>query len=330
MKNLLIIIQILLTMNLWAQNSDKTVSVAYPFAELSNKEVKLQVYLPDTEKGYYRGTRFDWAGIISSMEYQGHQYFGEWSKTRDPLGSSDITGPVNGYLAPGLGYAEAVVGGEFIRIGVGAIEKIEEKDYGMFKTYKIIDNGKWTVKNGKDWIEFTQEIKRETGYGFIYSKRIELTKDQPGFKMSCTLKNTGSKTIETDQFNHNFFIIDKAVPGPDYTIKFPFPCVYDDNPRNASAKKAVTIQDNALVFAAPVERMVWMSLKGYKEVVDNQFEIVNNKTGAGVKVTMDVPLFDLNFYANNITFCPETFIFLKVLPGQEMKWSSNYSLFTVK
>ena len=37
-----------------------------PQAQISNGTVRATVYLPDAEKGYYRGTRFDWAGVIAT------------------------------------------------------------------------------------------------------------------------------------------------------------------------------------------------------------------------------------------------------------------------
>ena len=34
----------------------------FPQAEITNGQIKAKLYLPDTEKGYYRSTRFDWSG----------------------------------------------------------------------------------------------------------------------------------------------------------------------------------------------------------------------------------------------------------------------------
>src|SRR5580704_12863042 len=56
----------------------------YPKAEISNGLVRARLYLPDTAKGFYEGTRFDWAGIVHSLEYQGHNYYGQWYSRSDP------------------------------------------------------------------------------------------------------------------------------------------------------------------------------------------------------------------------------------------------------
>ena len=49
-----------------------------PQTEIKNELIHARLYLPDAKNGYYRGSRFDWAGVIPSLEYKGHQYFGQW------------------------------------------------------------------------------------------------------------------------------------------------------------------------------------------------------------------------------------------------------------
>src|SRR5208283_3467420 len=54
-----------------------------PQAEISNGELSAKVYLPDAAQGFYRGTRFDHSGIVSSLEYKGHNYYGQWYTRSD-------------------------------------------------------------------------------------------------------------------------------------------------------------------------------------------------------------------------------------------------------
>src|SRR5215831_20725333 len=116
----------------------------FPEARISNGQITAKLYLPDPEKGYYRATRFDWSGVIASLEYKGHNYFGVWFPKYDPKLHDSISGPVEEYRTgmDGLGYAEAKPGGTFIRIGAGVLRKPEEARFGQFKTYEIVDNGK--------------------------------------------------------------------------------------------------------------------------------------------------------------------------------------------
>jgi hypothetical protein len=41
-----------------------------PKAEIKNQHIRAKLYLPDAKDGFYRGTRFDWSGVIYSLEYQ--------------------------------------------------------------------------------------------------------------------------------------------------------------------------------------------------------------------------------------------------------------------
>jgi len=42
----------------------------FPEAEISNGTVVAKILLPDPEHGSYQGTRFDWSGIISSLQFK--------------------------------------------------------------------------------------------------------------------------------------------------------------------------------------------------------------------------------------------------------------------
>lgn len=294
----------------------------YPNTVISNDQVQMKIYLPDPESGLYRATRFDWSGVIGSVQYKGHEYFGYWKDTHDPMVHEDLTGPVEGFIKPGLGYAEADPGEGFIRIGVGVIEKADEPQYQMFKTYRILDHGNWKIDQGPDWITFTHEITSDFGYGYSYQKTISLKDD--GFTIDHVLHNTGEKIIETDQFNHNFFMIDGEISGPAFTISFPYTIATEDE-----MKDLMAIQTNELHFLKEFrDTSLFLTLTGYsRQSEDHQVTVVNNKSGAGVRFAVDKPLHRMCFWACETTLSPENFIWISVEPGEEMAWKSDYSLF---
>jgi len=294
----------------------------YPSTVITNEKVRMKIYLPDPENGLYQATRFDWSGVIGSVKYKGHEYFGYWKETHDPTVHEDLTGPVEGYLEPGLGYAEAEPGTGFIRIGVGIIKKIDEPEYKWMQTYEILDHGNWNIEQGKDWILFTHEITSDFGYGYVYKKTIRLKND--GFVIEHLLRNTGEKAIETDQFNHNFFMIDGAKSGPGFKITFPFSISTEDDP-----KGYLEIGDKELLFINELNgNSVFLELSGYsKQVNDHQITVVNDNSGAGVSFSVDRPLTGLFFWACETTLSPENFIWISVEPGDETKWASSYDLF---
>jgi hypothetical protein len=197
----------------------------FPQADITNGPIKAKLNLPDAEKGYYRATRFDWAGGIASLEYKGHNYFGVWFPKYDPKIHDSITGPVEEFRTgeSALGYDEAAAGGTFIRIGVGVLRKPDASKFQQFKTYDIVDPGKWTIRTKADSVEFTQEVTDpSSGYSYHYRKVVRLVKGKPQMVIEHSLKNTGKKPIETNVYNHQFFVIDGQPSGPDFAVKFPF------------------------------------------------------------------------------------------------------------
>src|SRR6266404_1103247 len=146
----------------------------FPGAEISNGSIRVKLMLPDPENGSYRGTRFDWSGIISSLQYQGHEFFGQWYERHDPKIHDAITGPVEEFRAPdgGMGFAEAKPGETFVRIGVGLVRKPDEKPFNPFATYEIVNAGKRTLRKGADWIEFVHRLPEHGGYAYVYRKTL--------------------------------------------------------------------------------------------------------------------------------------------------------------
>ena len=120
-----------------------TFSQEIPQTEISNGLIHAKLYLPDSSDGYYQSTRFDWSGVMPSLEHDGHQYFGKWFDKYNPKTHDAIMGPVEEF-GP-VGYDEPAVGERFLKIGVGTLVKPEEEQYNKFKTYEIANHGHWEV-----------------------------------------------------------------------------------------------------------------------------------------------------------------------------------------
>ena len=301
----------------------------FPQAEISNGIIRANLYLPDAERGYYRGTRFDWSGVISSLKFKEHEYFGQWFERYDPKLHDAIMGPVEEYRTndAGLGYDEAKAGGTFIRIGVGVVRKPEEQKYQLFNTYDIVDPGKWSIRKGPDWVEFTHDLQDGSGYAYTYTKRVQLVEKKPELVLQHTLRNTGRRVIETTQYNHNFFVLDQQPTGPDFVVKFPF-----DVRVKQDLKGVARINGARLEYLRELEtgQSVFTEMEGFGTgVQDYDFRIENQKVRAGVQIKGDRPITKLNFWCIRTTLCPEPFVQLKVEPGEASKWTIQYEFYTL-
>jgi hypothetical protein len=300
-----------------------------PQAEIANAHIQAKLYLPDPENGYYRSTRFDWSGVISSLQYASHEYFGVWFPRYDPKINDAITGPAEEFRTneAGLGYAEAKAGGTFIRIGVGVVRKPQERAYRFANTYEIVDHGQWKVRKGRDRIEFRHILAGEPGYAYDYRKTVRLEKNRPVMTIEHSLKNTGRLPIETVQYNHNFFMIDKLPIGPDVSIRFPF-----ELKAMADLRGLAEVRGREIVFLrGPQGReAAFTELQGFGNTVeDYDIRIENRKAGAGVRITADQPLAKLLFWAISTTACPEPYVAMRIEPGRESKWKISYEFYTL-
>src|SRR5439155_185507 len=146
----------------------------FPATEINNGQIRAKIYLPDAKNGFYRSTRFDWSGVIGSLEFKGHNYYGPWFQSIDP----------NVY---DFGY----------------------NDGGVVSAQMVIEHN---------------------------------------------LKNTGSRAIRSNMYNHNFLVLDNQPPGPDFVITFPFQIQARRAPNQALGE----IRGNQLVYVktlADRERM---------------------------------------------------------------------------
>lgn len=301
----------------------------FPQAEISNSRVRAKLYLPDANKGYYRGTRFDWSGVIAGLECDGHSYFGKWFERYYPKLHDAITGPVEEFFTngAGLGYHEAKPGESFIKIGVGALRKPNEPSYSSFNSYDIVDSGNWSVKKGRDWIEFTHHLADTAGYSYTYRKTLRLPKNKAELVLEHSLKNTGRKPILTHAYNHNFFMLDDQPSGPDFVVKFPF-----DLRATADLKGLAEIRGKELVYLQELQKgqTVFTNLEGHGSgAQDYDIRVENRKTGAGVRQRGDRPLSKVVFWSIRSNISPEPYIEMQIDPGREEKWRIQYDFYKV-
>jgi hypothetical protein len=299
----------------------------FPQAEITNGLIKAKLYLPDPQKGYYQGTRFDWSGNMPALEYKGHTYFGQWFTKYSPEIHDVIMGPVEDFTP--VDYSEAKSGENFLKIGVGILQKPDMEAYDFSRFYPFINPGNWRVKEASDQITFYHELK-DKKYSYQYEKTVQLTKGKPELVLSHILKNTGKEIIDTSVYDHNFFMIDKEPIGPGYVVRLPY-TIKSEGVDNSSDFSE--LRGNELVYrrrVRPLEDINYFNLAGYgPDVSDYDIRIENQIAGAGVRITCDQPILKLAFWCCPTTLCPEPYISIKVNPGEEMTWKISYEFYMI-
>ena len=314
----------------------------YPKVELSNGALRATVYLPDAKRGFYRGTRFDWAGVMGSLEYNGHSYYGPFFEKFDPsvedvvIGNpvraginSAASGPVEEFIGAdetALGYSDAKPGETFCKIGVGSLRKIDNAAYSSYTNYPIIDGGKRSMKSGPAWIEFGQAVRCGSGYAYEYRKTIRFIRNEPLMVIEHRLVNTGKKPINTDVYDHNFLSIDRVNTGPEVVLSVPF------HPRATQDMGGLgEFRGNELWFPKELQGSdtFYTELAGFGPSADDyQIRVENRKTGAGVRIRADRPLVRFGIWAVRTVVAPEPYIRLSIPAGANAKWTYTYSFYS--
>jgi hypothetical protein len=300
----------------------------FPQADISNGIIKAKILLPDAQRGYYRGSRFDWDGVIESLSYKGHNFFGQWFPHYEPTLHDAIMGPVEEFRGDegALGFNEAKVGGYFIKIGIGILRRTDDEKYFFAKPYPIVNTGKRVVTPESDRVKFEHDLNSGEGYAYVYKKTLLLPRGKAELVIEHSLKNVGRRPIDTTVYNHDFYMIDNQPTGPDYRVKFAFaPHAEND------LKDLAEIRGNDLVYKRelkPKGESAATPITGFGSMPqDNDVTVENTKAKAGVREIGNRPLSSFYFWSIHSTVCPEGYIRIHVEPGQTFKWKITYQFF---
>jgi hypothetical protein len=304
----------------------------HPKAVLSNGDVDAVVFLPDPAKGYYRSTRFDWSGVVGCLSYKGHIFWGEWFSKYDPLLNDSITGPVEEFRSQdgALGYADAKPGEPFVKVGVGVLRKIDGTPYKFGTFYPLVDTGKWTVHTGKRSIRFQQTLQSPIGFAYIYTKTLRLDEQGAVIALDHELKNIGTKTIQTDVYDHDFFMLDGRPTGPGMTVRFPFTPKVEPSPDTSFDPSLAKIDGNAIIYLKELQphQTVAGYVTGYSDrAADYDITVEDQTSGIGVQQTSDSPISKFYLWSIRSTISPEAYIHLNIEPQQTQKWTIRYRFF---
>jgi len=311
-----------------------------PQKEISNGQIRAKIWLPDAKDGYYKGTRFDWSGVIYSLVYKGHDYYGPWytqrrADVRDFVyeGQDIVTGPASSITGPAeefssVGYEEAKAGDTFLKIGVGLLRKPDDAAYDHYKNYEVVDAGRWTFRAGRDFLEMTQELSTPDGYGYTYRKTIQLVKGEPQMSIRHSLSNTGKKALAASVYNHNFLVLDKQAPGPGYSITVPFE-IKTQRPMTGDLAE---IAGKQIVYHKSLqgEDRVSTPILGFtNSPQDYDFRVESEAAGAGMHVTSNRPLARAMLWSIRSVVAVEPYIDVEVEPGKEFGWTLDYDYYTL-
>jgi hypothetical protein len=289
----------------------------YPTLTLTNGDLVVTVYLPDAAHGYYRGSRFVWNGMIAQVSRGAHTYYGELHLPHDPLKHDHAPGPAEEFgLKNPAGYAEAPIGGSFLKVGVGVMTKTEAR-YLFKHDYPVLSRPARTVAldPATRTATFAETLALYDGWGYAYTKTITLADGAPELTITHRLRNTGTRPIATSWYCHNTLRFDDQPVDPAYTLTFPFA------PTFLQKVAAPLVLDGATMTVAPgTVREQYLECPTPGDGATTGFTVAHARTGTAVTTTVHAPASFYALYVVGRALCPEPYVKIDIAPGAEFAW----------
>ena len=295
---------------------------------------------------YYRGTRFDHAGVFRTIYKDGRNYADEWFPVYDPLKHDAVCGPSEEFGE--IGFDSVPEGGRFLKPGVGWLRRPDDEAYDRFRLYEVLDEGVRTTEVREDSVVFGQRLDR-----YNYLKTIRLSGND-SFEIIHSLENIGDTPLRCTHYNHNFFTLSNDSVGPSREIDFPFrpdghwrseydnvrltengirftgavppegPSVFMGDLHAASGMVEPRVPGGAGHFPAG-EASGPKARRPEEEPIE--FTLRDLGSGLGVRVSCPLHFTHIVFWSNDRVACIEPYILLDIAPGQSAEWTLTYRLF---
>jgi len=290
--------------------------------ELKNKNLEIQIDLPLAN---YDFSRFDWTGKIVSVKYKGI-YITSLENTDIEDDNKHGKGLYNEFgIEAVVGYDDIKEGEWFHKIGVGLLKK-DKQGYLFSRNYDI-QPAEFKVADKKDKLIISCKSQSVNGYSYVLKKEIELL--ESGFIIKYHLKNTGSKTIKTNEYVHNFLAVNKELIGSDYILKFPFRIKPELFEGNVNPEGKVEIGQKEITFNSTPDKQFFFSNLSGNESIEAAWELINTKNKIGISETGSFKTAKVNVWGWKHVVSPELFFDINVEPCKEIEWSRTYKVFEI-
>ena len=287
---------------------------------LKNENLEIHIDLP---LGNYQFSRFDWTGKIVSVKFKGVDVssFEKMDEDKENIYGKGFYNEF-GIEIP-IGYDEIKEGEWFPKIGVGLLKK-EEGNYSFSKVYEI-QPANFNVITDTNKLIVECESQTVDGYAYVLRKEIELL--ESSFVIHYKLRNTGEKTIITNEYTHNFLAINKELMGSDYILKFPFDLKPESFDAALNPEEKVVVGEKQITFnSTPEEQFFYSNLTGNK-MVKAHWELINTKSKIGISETGSFKTNKINLWGWKHVVSPELFFDVNVKAGKTIEWSRTYAVF---
>ena len=282
---------------------------------LQNSRLNIDIIEPGT---VYTRTRFDWTGTCRQITLDEEVSYCSQETIGDNKGTEGI-GLCNEFgIHTAIGYDETVIGDYFPKIGLGFLQKVDERPYEFMCDYPLEPARNEYEQPSDESIVFTQTANRDS---WGWELRKTLTVHENTLAIVYALKNTGEQPLRTEEYCHNFFAVNGQTVGPDYRMKLPFA------PQLETVKGPLVVKDNTIIPSRIPETFFWANQTDFGRKSDVTWTLTHTLSGHGMEVTEHFPLHLFQIWGMSHVISPELFVEIDVKPGETQSWKRVYKFF---
>lgn len=292
---------------------------------LKNKDLTLKIERAGEK---YKGSRFDWNGVIVSARFRGISLVGQEKPLfqRNPAIYGRALQNEFG-IKRCIGYDDCAVGEWFPKIGTGWLRK-DQKPYFFYTKYELEPLKFDCETAGKTEATFSCDSGERNGYAYRYTKKISL--EDSAFRVHYTLENCGTKTLSTDEYAHNFLCVGGRRIDEGYSLSFPWILNPSRFIETTNPDDILSIKDNRVEIVGETENQFYLG--GLSEGVtekdglaaswtleDSARKIRLSETGSFIPSGVHV-------WGWKSVISPEVFFPFTVESGNIVSWERRYSV----
>jgi hypothetical protein len=263
----------------------------------------------------YRGARFDWTGFITQVVLDGRHRFCTQEALHGERSSGGI-GLCNEFgLDLPVGFAEALPGEAFPKLGVGLLTRPDLAAVDHMRAYHI------------EPFAFSEEADERSARWSVaprpcrgYAARLdkELVVDEDRLRVSYRLENCGERRLRTTEYNHNFISIDGHATGSDLRLSTSSPITA------ASAAHGVVFGSDGITWPDGVSGFAARCQVPAGGAPGFSWTLAHLPSAVQVSERLDRPALALALWGVSHVVCPELFIAIDLAAGESATWTREY------
>ncbi|MGI5967320.1 aldose 1-epimerase [Anaerotruncus sp. AF02-27] len=268
----------------------------------------------------YRGSRYDWSGIVKQVTLYGKSTFLSREIASDGgcgLGGIGLCSVFE--WADTSIYDSTAFADSFPMIGVGLLKKSDTLPFQFTKAYEVTPFEREVLCQNDTEAAFHTLPHFCNGIAVDQRKTVSL--QGTVLTVTHTLHNVGEKEIRATEFSHNFFRF--GADGVDRGYRLQFPYSIAPTLRRGSLLIERDAYRVAAFDQATASTAFWVH--GYEGMKTHWMKLTRDDSPLSVLVEDLFPV--VNFYSwnNKDAFCPETFCGIALKPGESTTYSRRYT-----